>query len=203
MTDPTTIHLPADLLPGDGRFGSGPSKVRPDALAALAALGPTYMGTSHRRDGVRAVVRRAREGLATLFGLPDGYEVLLGNGGSTAFWDALAFGMIESRSAHLVIGEFSAKFAAVTRGAPFLADPVVQSVRGLDVSGTTEQLAHVAELIPAEWLAHAATGSPADCVAAVRGQLALGCDAVILHGASPSELAPIVAEYRRTRPAGG
>ncbi len=125
MTDPTTIHLPADLLPGDGRFGSGPSKVRPDALAALTALGPTYMGTSHRRDGVRAVVRRAREGLATLFGLPDGYEVLLGNGGSTAFWDALAFGMIESRSAHLVIGEFSAKFAAVTRGAPFLADPVV------------------------------------------------------------------------------
>ena len=125
MTDPSAIRLPADLLPGDGRFGSGPSKVRPGALTALAAAGTTYMGTSHRRDGVRSVVRRAREGLATLFGLPAGYEVLLGNGGSTAFWDALAFGMVEDRSAHLVIGEFSAKFAAVTRGAPFLADPLV------------------------------------------------------------------------------
>ncbi len=83
------------------------------------------MGTSHRRDGVRGVVHRVREGIATLFGLPDGYEVLLGNGGSTSFWDALAFGMIEERSAHLVIGEFSSKFAAVTRGAPFLGDPIV------------------------------------------------------------------------------
>ena len=125
MTSPTEIRLPADLLPGDGRFGSGPSKVRPAALTALAATGAGYMGTSHRRDGVRSVVRRVREGLATLFGLPDGYEVLLGNGGSTAFWEALAFGMVEERSAHLVIGEFSSKFAAVTKGAPFLADPVV------------------------------------------------------------------------------
>jgi len=121
----TEIRLPAELRPGDGRFGSGPSKVRTEALTALAATGPGYMGTSHRRDGVRGVVHRVREGIATLFGLPDGYEVLLGNGGSTSFWYALAFGMIEQRSAHLVIGEFSSKFAAVTRGAPFLADPVV------------------------------------------------------------------------------
>ena len=122
---PTEIRLPADLLPGDGRFGSGPSKVRTEALTHLAATGATYLGTSHRREGVRSVVRRVREGLATLFGLPDGYEVLLGNGGSTAFWDALAFAMIEQRSAHLVIGEFSSKFAAVAAGAPFLGQPLV------------------------------------------------------------------------------
>jgi len=120
-----TVTLPAELRPGDGRFGSGPSKVRPDALARLAATGASYMGTSHRRDGVRSVVRRVREGLAALYALPDGYEVLLGNGGSTAFWDAAAFGLVEERSEHLVFGEFSSKFAAVTKHAPFLADPVV------------------------------------------------------------------------------
>lgn len=125
MTDPNEIRLPAELLPADGRFGSGPSKVRPEALQALAATGTGYMGTSHRRAGVRSVVRRVREGMAALFGLPEGFEVLLGNGGSTAFWEAIAFGLVEERSAHLVIGEFSAKFAAVTRGAPFLADPIV------------------------------------------------------------------------------
>lgn len=123
---PTTI-LPPELRPRDGRFGSGPSKVRPEALARLAATGRGYLGTSHRREGVRSVVRRIREGLATLFALPAGYEVLLGNGGSTAFWDAAAFGLVEQRSEHVVIGEFSAKFAAVTKGAPFLADPVVVS----------------------------------------------------------------------------
>jgi phosphoserine aminotransferase len=119
------LVLPPELIPGDGRFGCGPSKVRAEAIERLAATGASYMGTSHRRDGVRSVVGRIREGLATFFQLPDGYEVILGNGGSTAFWDALAFGMIEQRSQHLVIGEFSSKFAAVVAGAPFLADPVV------------------------------------------------------------------------------
>ncbi|GMU78632.1 MAG: phosphoserine aminotransferase [Acidimicrobiia bacterium] len=119
------VELPPELRPGDGRFGSGPSKVRLDALTRLAATGQSFMGTSHRRDGVRSVVRRVREGVAALFSLPDGYEVLLGNGGSTALWDALAFGMVEERSAHLVIGEFSSKFAQVTTAAPFLADPLV------------------------------------------------------------------------------
>jgi phosphoserine aminotransferase len=119
------VELPAELRPADGRFGSGPSKVRPDALARLAATGAGYLGTSHRRDGVRSVVRRIREGLANLYTLPDGYEVLLGNGGSTAFWDAAAFGLVEQRSEHLVFGEFSSKFAAVTKQAPFLADPVI------------------------------------------------------------------------------
>ena len=120
-----TVELPPELRPADGRFGSGPSKVRPEALARLAATGTEYLGTSHRRDGVRSVVRRIREGLANLYTLPDGYEVLIGNGGSTSFWDAAAFGLVEERSEHLVFGEFSSKFAAVTTQAPFLADPVV------------------------------------------------------------------------------
>src|SRR3954470_10718135 len=124
MTTPD-ITIPQTLLPSDGGFGSGPSKVRPEALARLAATGTSYLGTSHRRDGVRSVVRRIREGLANLYTLPDDYEVLIGNGGSTSFWDAAAFGLVERRSEHLVFGEFSSKFAAVTKQAPFLADPVI------------------------------------------------------------------------------
>jgi len=123
--EPTAIVLPPNLRPSDGRFGSGPSKVRPEAVARLAEAAPTYLGTSHRRDGVRSVVRRIREGLRELYRLPSGYEVLLGNGGTTAFWDAAAFGLIERRSEHLVFGEFSSKFAAVTAGAPHLEDPVI------------------------------------------------------------------------------
>ena len=99
--------------------------MRDEAVAALADAAPGFLGTSHRRDGVRSVVRRIRDGLAELFALPDGYEVLVGVGGSTLFWDAAAFGLVERRSSHLVIGEFSSKFAAVTRGAPHLDDPQV------------------------------------------------------------------------------
>ena len=123
--DVPAIEIPVDLRPRDGRFGSGPSKVRPHDVEALAAVAAEWMGTSHRREAVRDVVGRVRRGLTELFSLPDGYEVLLGNGGSTLFWDAAAFGLIEQRSAHLVIGEFSAKFADVTRGAPHLGDPTV------------------------------------------------------------------------------
>lgn len=119
------VTIPAELLPGDGRFGAGPSKVRTEAIAALAEVAPAYLGTSHRRDGVRSMVRRIRGGLADLFALPDGYEVLLGNGGATAFWDAASFGLIERRSQHLSIGEFSAKFAAVTTSAPHLERPEI------------------------------------------------------------------------------
>ena len=122
---PRDIVIPPELRPLDGRFGSGPSKVRPEAVAALAAAAPGYLGTSHRQSGVRSVVRRVREGLAELFGLPDGYEVVLGNGGSTAFWDALAFGLVESRSRHYVFGEFSSKCAAAVRAAPHLNEPEV------------------------------------------------------------------------------
>ncbi|MFI5053745.1 MAG: phosphoserine transaminase [Acidimicrobiia bacterium] len=123
--DPTTIRLPPELVPSDGRFGSGPSKVRPEAVAALAAASGSFLGTSHRQAPVRKVVGSIRAGLADLFSLPEGYEVLLGNGGSTAFWDAAAFGLVERRAEHLVFGEFSSKFAAVTAAAPFLDDPVV------------------------------------------------------------------------------
>src|SRR3954451_24833913 len=119
------IELPPELRPVDGRFGSGPSKVRQEAVAALAAAAPTYLGTSHRQAGVKSVVGRLRDGLRTLFSLPDGYEVLLGNGGTTAFWDAAAFGLIDRRSQHLSFGEFSSKFAAVAKAAPFLDEPEV------------------------------------------------------------------------------
>jgi phosphoserine aminotransferase len=125
MADPTTLILPADLKPADGRFGCGPSKVRPEALAALAASGSSVLGTSHRQPGVKSLVHRVRAGLAQLFELPDGYEVILGNGGTTAFWDAAALGLVRTKSQHLTFGEFSAKFAAVTKAAPFLGEPTV------------------------------------------------------------------------------
>jgi len=129
VTEPALpdIRLPANLLPSDGRFGSGPSKVRPEAVAALSAAAPGYLGTSHRQAGVRSVVRRLRDGLRTLFSLPDGYEVLLGNGGTTVFWDAATFRLVERRSQHLEFGEFSAKFAAAVAAAPFLETPDVIS----------------------------------------------------------------------------
>ena len=119
------IRIPAELLPVDGRFGSGPSKVRQAQLDALAATGRSYLGTSHRQAPVKDQVRRLREGLRALFALPDGYEVALGNGGATAFWDIACFGLIERRSQHLSFGEFSAKFAAASAAAPFLDEPVV------------------------------------------------------------------------------
>jgi predicted phosphoserine aminotransferase len=120
-----SITIPAELLPADGRFGCGPSKVRPEALQALAADGAAIMGTSHRQAPVKGLVRDIREGLGRLFDLPDGYEVVLGNGGTTAFWDAALFGLIRDRSAFGTFGEFSAKFASGAAEAPFLADPVV------------------------------------------------------------------------------
>jgi phosphoserine aminotransferase len=124
-TSPTTLEIPADLKPSDGRFGCGPSKVRPAQLEALVRDGAAVMGTSHRQKPVKSLVGRVRAGLSELFSLPEGYQVVLGNGGTTAFWDAAAFGLVQDRSLHLTYGEFSAKFATVTKGAPFLADPVV------------------------------------------------------------------------------
>jgi phosphoserine aminotransferase len=124
-TQETRLVLPDELKPVDGRFGCGPSKVRHEALARLASDGAALMGTSHRQRPVKALVGEIRAGLRELFGLPDGYEVALGNGGATAFWDAAAFGLIRERSLHLAFGEFSQKFATVSEGAPFLAEPVV------------------------------------------------------------------------------
>ena len=120
-----SIIIPSELKPQDGRFGCGPSKIRPEALAALSASGNSILGTSHRQKPVKNVVKRVREGLTTLFNLPEGYEVVLGNGGSTAFWDIATFGLIEERSQHLVFGEFSSKFAAASKEAPFLGEPTV------------------------------------------------------------------------------
>ena len=122
---PTDIKIPSGLLPADGRFGSGPSKVPPDAAAALQAAATTVLGTSHRQPTVKSLVGRLRAGLADLWGLPDGYEVVLGNGGTTAFWDAATFGLIRRRSQHLSFGEFSSKFAAAATAAPHLESPQV------------------------------------------------------------------------------
>jgi len=119
------IRIPSNLMPVDGRFGCGPSKIRPEALAALSASGNSILGTSHRQKPVKNVVKRVREGLTSLFNLPEGYEVVLGNGGSTAFWDIATFGLIQDRSQHLVFGEFSSKFAAAAKEAPFLGEPTV------------------------------------------------------------------------------
>jgi phosphoserine aminotransferase len=121
------LVIPETLRPADGRFGCGPSKVRPEQLAHLAGTGSRIMGTSHRQAPVKAVVGRVRAGLRELFSLPDGYEVALGNGGTTAFWDAAALGLVRRRSLHLTYGEFTQKFASVTAGAPFLDDPIVLS----------------------------------------------------------------------------
>src|ERR1700749_2608751 len=123
-TSETIVAIPADLKPGDGRFGCGPSKVRPEALAKLAEQSD-LMGTSHRQAPVRDLVQRMREGLTEPLGLPDGYEVALGNGGTTAFWESACAWLIRERSLHLTYGEFSQKFAKATKVAPFLGDPIV------------------------------------------------------------------------------
>jgi phosphoserine aminotransferase len=125
VTDTPDIVIPANLLPGDGRFGSGPSKVRPEAVQALAAEAGRFLGTSHRQKTVKSVVGSLRAGLAELFSLPEGYEVALGNGGTTCFWDAATFGLIEHKSQHLSFGEFSSKFATAASDAPHLDDPEI------------------------------------------------------------------------------
>ncbi len=123
----TEVQIPDELKPVDGRFGSGPSRVRPAQLQYLVGPGAAVMGTSHRQKPVKQLVGRVRSGISELFSLPDGYEVMLGNGGTTAFWDAATAGLVRRRSLHLVYGEFSSKFASCTKGAPFLEDPIVVS----------------------------------------------------------------------------
>jgi phosphoserine aminotransferase len=123
-TTDTIVTIPSDLKPGDGRFGCGPSKVRPEALARLGEQSQ-LMGTSHRQAPIRNLVQRVREGLTELLGLPEGYEVALGNGGTTAFWESACAWLIRERSLHLTYGEFSQKFAKSAAAAPFLGDPIV------------------------------------------------------------------------------
>ncbi|MDF1605999.1 phosphoserine transaminase [Nocardioides sp. YIM 152315] len=120
------LQIPRDLLPADGRFGAGPSKIQTSHVEALAATGSSLMGTSHRQAPVRSLVGRVRAGLSELFSLPDGYEVVLGNGGATAFWDVATFGLIREKSQHLSFGEFTSKFAAAASAAPWLSAPSVR-----------------------------------------------------------------------------
>ena len=130
-TAPTELTVPPDLLPEDGRFGSGPSKVRPEQVDALVAAARSVLGTSHRQPPVKRLVGSVRAGLRELFSLPDGWEIVLGNGGTTVFWDVATFGLVENRSEHLVFGEFSTKFAAACATAPHLDEPlIVQSDTG-------------------------------------------------------------------------
>ncbi|MDT5115589.1 MAG: phosphoserine aminotransferase [Mycobacterium sp.] len=119
------LQIPADIKPRDGRFGCGPSKVRPEQLQALTTTAAALFGTSHRQAPVKNLVGRVRKGVAELFSVPDGYEVILGNGGATAFWDAAAFGLIDKRSLHLTYGEFSSKFASAVANNPFVGDPII------------------------------------------------------------------------------
>ena len=129
--DPLTIRIPDSMLPADGRFGCGPSKVRPEQIAAISAGADTIMGTSHRKPQVKNLVGSVRSGLTDLFSLPDGWEIVLGNGGTTVFWDAATFGLVDRRSQHLVFGEFSSKFAEACAAAPHLGEPqIIQSATG-------------------------------------------------------------------------
>jgi phosphoserine aminotransferase len=186
----TSLQIPAELLPADGRFGSGPSKVRPAQVEALAAVGTHLLGTSHRQQPVRQLVGRVRRGLADLFELPDGYEVVLGNGGSTAFWDIAAFGLVRHRAQHLAFGEFSAKFAAVTAGAPFLGDPTVvraepgsvpapYAEEGVDVHAWPHNETSTGVMAPVrrvEGTAHSEDGGPLVVVDATSGAGGLPVD---------------------------
>jgi phosphoserine aminotransferase len=151
---PKEIVIPADLKPADGRFGSGPSKVRPEAVRALADVAGSWMGTSHRQAPVKDVVGSVRRGLRELFGLPEGWEIVLGNGGTTAFWDAATFHLVEEHSQHLVFGEFSSKFADAVAAAPHLKDPeLVESATG------THPVAHAAGDVDLYALTHNETST--------------------------------------------
>jgi phosphoserine aminotransferase len=170
VSDPSTIVIPADLKPADGRFGCGPSKVRPEAVAALAAVGESLLGTSHRQAPVKNTVKRVRQGLASLFSVPDGHEVVLGNGGATAFWDIASFGLVRERSQHLHFGEFSSKFASVCKGAPWLGEPTViksepgthplpQAEAGIDVYAYTHNETSTGVAMPIKRVAGADDGA--------------------------------------------
>jgi phosphoserine aminotransferase len=187
----TQLTIPAELKPADGRFGCGPSKVRPEALARLASEGAALMGTSHRQRPVKALVGEIRGGLRELFSAPEGYEVALGNGGATAFWDAAACGLIERRSLHLTYGEFSSKFAQVAREAPFLEEPVLVTAEpgdapdpaqvnvaetGADVVGWAHNETSTGVMVPVQRPAGAGAGEALVLVDATSGAGGLPVD---------------------------
>lgn len=187
----TQLVIPEELKPADGRFGCGPSKVRPQALANLAGPGAAVMGTSHRQQPVKALVGEIRAGLRELFALPDGYEVALGNGGATAFWDAAAFGLVRERAAHLSFGEFSQKFATVTSGAPFLAESLVVKADPGDAPDPVE-------LAP---LAVEPPDPPADLLAWAHNETSTGVMTPVIRPTAPGQDALVAIDA--TSGAGG
>jgi phosphoserine aminotransferase len=176
------IRIPPELLPADGRFGSGPSKVRPESVQALADVARSWMGTSHRQKPVKDVVGSVRRGLADLFSLPDGYEVVLGNGGTTVFWDAATFGLIEERSQHLCFGEFSSKFAEAVAAAPHLKDP-----ERIDSEPGTHPVARASDGVDVYALTHNETSTgvamPLERPAGIAGDALVAVDATSGAGA--------------------
>jgi phosphoserine aminotransferase len=175
----TQLVIPDQLKPADGRFGCGPSKVRPEALARLAGEGAALMGTSHRQKPVKGLVGEVRSGLRELFSLPEGYEVVLGNGGATAFWDAAAFGLVERRALHLSFGEFSQKFATVTSEAPFLTDPLVVKAEPGGAPSEQELEAALAGV--------AGDHDPVDAIAWAHNETSTGVMAPVLRPAGARE----------------
>lgn len=170
MGETAALKIPAELLPRDGRFGAGPSKVRPEQLEALSRAGSSLLGTSHRQAPVRNLVGSIREGLSSLFRAPDGYEVVLGVGGSTAFWDVASFGLVQDKAQHLSFGEFGSKFAAATDKAPFLAPssiikaepgtrPVAAAESGVDVYAWPQNETSTGVAAPVARVAGADSGS--------------------------------------------
>ncbi|WP_420116343.1 phosphoserine transaminase [Micromonospora sp.] len=170
MADAPTIRIPDDIKPADGRFGCGPSKVRPAAVSALADVATTFLGTSHRQQTVRAEVARLRRGLAEFFSLPEGYEVVLGNGGTTAFWEVATFGLVRDRAQFASFGEFGAKFAKSVKDAPFLGEPTVRKAEpgsaprlvaeaGVDVYATPHNETSTGVAVPIGRVADADPGS--------------------------------------------
>ena len=187
LTAETQLAIPEELLPRDGRFGCGPSKVRPEALARLAREGTAVMGTSHRQRPVKSLVAEIRAGISELLSAPDGYEVALGNGGATAFWDAAAFGLAQSRALHLTFGEFSQKFAAATAAAPFLDDPVTIAAEPGDAPDPTA-------------IGEAAAGGGVDVVAWAQNETSTG---VMLPVVRPQGTDGMLVAIDATSGAGG
>jgi phosphoserine aminotransferase len=170
VADVSTIRIPDELKPADGRFGCGPSKVRPEAVSALSGVATTLLGTSHRQKTVKDQVARLRRGIAEFFSPPEGYEVVLGNGGSTAFWEVATFGLIRDRAQFASFGEFGAKFASSVKAAPFLGDPTVRKAEpgtapglvaeaGVDAYATPQNETSTGVAVPVKRVAGADEGA--------------------------------------------
>lgn len=184
------LTIPADIKPKDGRFGCGPSKVRPEQLAALAAAGDLF-GTSHRQAPVKNLVGRVRDGLRQLFALPEGYEVILGNGGSTAFWDAAAFGLVDKKSLHLTYGEFSSKFASCVAKNPFVGDPIIIKTE----AGTAPEPTSDPSVDVVAWAHNETSTGVAVPVQRPTGEALVVIDATSAAGGLPVDIADTDAYY--------